>query len=236
MEGHSDSLLLRMLVIITDKPVEKKVVKILDDFRVKVRYQFRGKGTASSEFLEICGLSESGRIITAGLVLKSSVHGVFEALDEKLRIWERGRGIAFTVPVSGLQNYLLKQLEEEQLENESGDAKRKEEDMKEELKEEMSYVMVLVACNQGYSGEVMEAARGAGATGGTILKSRRQGLEEPVKFMEVSIQEEQEVISIVVPKNIKKEVMKEISEKCGCQTPARGIILSLPVDEIIGLS
>ena len=169
MEGHSDSLLLRMLVIITDKPVEKKVVKILDDFRVKVRYQFRGKGTASSEFLEICGLSESGRIITAGLVLKGSVHGVFEALEEKLKIRERGRGIAFTIPVNGLQSYLLKQLEEDQAETVCGDTERKEEEMKEELKEEISYVMIFAACNQGYSGEVMEAARVAGATGGTIL-------------------------------------------------------------------
>lgn len=52
----------------------------------------------------------------------------------------------------------------------------------------------------------------------------------------VSIQEEQEVVSIIVPREIKKKVMREISEKCGCRTPAKGIILSLPVDEIIGLS
>lgn len=41
MEGQSCGYILRMLVIITDMPMERKVLKILDDFRVPVRYQFR---------------------------------------------------------------------------------------------------------------------------------------------------------------------------------------------------
>ena len=108
MEGQSCGYILRMLVIITDMPMERKVLKILDDFRVPVRYQFRGKGTANSEFLEICGLSEISRAITTGFVRRSSVHGIFRDLDEKMRIREKGRGIAFTVPINGLQSYLLK--------------------------------------------------------------------------------------------------------------------------------
>ena len=39
MEGQSCGYILRMLVIITDMPMERKVLKILDDFRVPVRYQ-----------------------------------------------------------------------------------------------------------------------------------------------------------------------------------------------------
>ena len=220
MEGQSCGYILRMLVIITDMPMERKVLKILDDFRVPVRYQFRGKGTANSEFLEICGLSEISRAITTGFVRRSSVHGIFRDLDEKMRIREKGRGIAFTVPINGLQSYLLKKLEENRPDIAEENGERNEEDMKEDI----SYAMILTACSQGYSGEVMEAARRAGATGGTIMTSR------------VSIQEEQEVVSIIVPREIKKKVMREISEKCGCRTPAKGIILSLPVDEIIGLS
>ena len=232
MEGQSCGYILRMLVIITDMPMERKVLKILDDFRVPVRYQFRGKGTANSEFLEICGLSEISRAITTGFVRRSSVHGIFRDLDEKMRIREKGRGIAFTVPINGLQSYLLKKLEENRPDIAEENGERNEKDMKEDI----SYAMILTACSQGYSGEVMEAARRAGATGGTIMKSRRQGPEEPLKFLGVSIQEEQEVVSIIVPREIKKKVMREISEKCGCRTPAKGIILSLPVDEIIGLS
>ena len=185
MEGQSCGYILRMLVIITDMPMERKVLKILDDFRVPVRYQFRGKGTANSEFLEICGLSEISRAITTGFVRRSSVHGIFRDLDEKMRIREKGRGIAFTVPINGLQSYLLKKLEENRPDIAEENGERNEEDMKEDI----SYAMILTACSQGYSGEVMEAARRAGATGGTIMKSRRQGPEEPLKFLGVSIQE-----------------------------------------------
>ena len=139
----------------------------------------------------------------------------------KMRIREKGRGIAFTVPINGLQSYLLKKLEENRPDIAEENGERNEEDMKEDI----SYAMILTACSQGYSGEVMEAARRAGATGGTIMKSRRQGPEEPLKFLGVSIQEEQEVVSIIVPREISKKVMREISEKCGCRTPAKGIIL-----------
>lgn len=226
--GHN--YLLRMLVIITDKPVEKKVSKILDEYHVPVRLQFLGKGTAKSEFLQICGLSESGRTITACFLQREKVGRIFRSLEEHLKIKEKGKGIAFSISVNGLQGYLLKKLGEGQEAMED-----KPERNEQSMKEENSYVLILVACSHGYSGEVMEAARSAGATGGTIMKSRRQGAEEPAKFLGVSIQEEQEVVSIVVPKDIKKEVMKAVNEKCGCQTMAKGIILSLPVDEIIGL-
>ena len=36
MEGQSCGYILRMLVIITDMPMERKVLKILDDFPVPV--------------------------------------------------------------------------------------------------------------------------------------------------------------------------------------------------------
>lgn len=231
MEGQSSNFLLRMLVIITDKPMEKKVSRILEEFRVPIRYQFLGKGTASSEFLEICGLSETSRSIAVGFMQRELVHRVFQALETDLRIEEKGRGIGFTIPVNGIQSSLLKKLVEGQSEMPEEKTDRGESDMK----DGSSYAMILVTCTLGYSAEVMEAARGAGASGGTIMKCRHQGTEEPMSFMGVSIQEEQEAVSILVKKSIKKNVMQAISETCGFQTPAKAMVMSLPVDEVIGL-
>ena len=44
--------------------------------------------------------------------------------------------------------------------------------------------------NQGYSEEVMNAARAAGAGGGTVLHSRRIGDEEALSFWGISVQDQ----------------------------------------------
>lgn len=42
--------------------------------------------------------------------------------------------------------------------------------------------MIMAIVNQGYSEEVMAAAKTAGATGGTVFQSRRVGSEDTIKF------------------------------------------------------
>ena len=81
----------------------------------------------------------------------------------------------------------------------------------------------------------MDTAKAAGATGGTIIRGRRRGLEEPMQFWGISLQEEQEVIAIVTSLEKKREIMSAISRRHGPKTPAQGIVLSLPVDAVMGL-
>ena len=40
---------------------------------------------------------------------------------------------------------------------------------------------------------------------------------------------------MVVKKENKSEIMRAISERCGLRTASHGIVLSLPVDEVLGL-
>lgn len=49
------------------------------------------------------------------------------------------------------------------------------------------------------------------------------------------MQEEQEFILMVVPKEKKAEIMAAISRACGLKTPAHGIVISIPVDEVMGI-
>ena len=78
--------------------------------------------------------------------------------------------------------------------------------------------MILVTINQGYSDDVMYTARAAGATGGTILKGLRCSPEEVAKHFGMALQEEQEVLAIVVPKDKKTEIMTAISKQHGIDT------------------
>ena len=100
---------------------------------------------------------------------------------------------------------------------------------------ENKYYMIMAIVNQGFSGAVMEAARPVGASGGTVFHSRRIGTEEAMKFWKISVQEERECVLILAKKEDKLSIMQAIGRKCGVQSEAQGIVLSLPVDESIGL-
>ncbi len=98
-----------------------------------------------------------------------------------------------------------------------------------------AYSLVWTSVNTGYSDAVIDAARSVGARGGTVLHGRRMaGNAGP--YLGIDGQEEQDFVMIVVPEDKKTAVMQAITASCGLNTPAHGVVLSLPVDEAMGLA
>lgn len=110
-----------------------------------------------------------------------------------------------------------------------------EEEMN-ETKAGAAYAAVCVLVTKGYSDDVMTAARSAGARGGTVLRGNRSVQGEPAKELGLPQQSEQEIVLLLVPKDKKTSIMSAVSEACGLGTDARGIVISLPVDEVMGIS
>ena len=100
--------------------------------------------------------------------------------------------------------------------------------------QENDYQIIVALVNQGYSEEVMAAARPAGAAGGTVLHGKGTGSRETEKFLNVSIAEEKEVILIVSPADRKADIMRAIVQKAGPGSEAGAIVFSLPVSEVAG--
>ena len=217
----------RLLLIVTRGDSEKRVARILAQLKLPLYWQFRGQGTASSELLDICGLEGTGRLLTAALLPRAQVPRVFEALGGKLALRRRGGGIALTLPVDGLQATIQTLLTEGV--SALPDPQKGDEPFM------SKHAMILVAANYGCSDEILEAARGAGARGGTILRGRRGGEAATLGFLGMSTQEEQEFLMIVVPQSQKAAVMAAVSQRCGLTSPARGVVLSLPVEDTLGL-
>ena len=82
----------------------------------------------------------------------------------------------------------------------------------------------------------MSAAKAAGARGGTILHSRCISDEQKLALWGLSFQEERELIMIVANTETKLPIMQAISEKCGMHSEAKGLVLSLPIDTVVGLT
>ena len=63
--------------------------------------------------------------------------------------------------------------------------------------QEKTHELIVVITNQGYTDQVMDAARAAGATGGTAVHAKGTGTELAKRFFGVSIASERELIFIL---------------------------------------
>ncbi|HHU29978.1 MAG TPA: P-II family nitrogen regulator [Firmicutes bacterium] len=89
--------------------------------------------------------------------------------------------------------------------------------------------------NSGYFEQVMEAAKTAGATGGTLIHARGLGAKEAVKYLGITIQPEKDLVLILAPREKRHAIMENMTHEVGLNTPGKGIIcFSLPVNQAIG--
>ena len=100
----------------------------------------------------------------------------------------------------------------------------------------MNCSMIVVIVNKGFSDEVMDVARANGAAGGTILSGKGTGGEKAKKFFSISLTEEKEVVLILVKEELRAEIMRAVAGAFGLDSPGKGIVFSLPVEETIGLN
>ena len=98
-----------------------------------------------------------------------------------------------------------------------------------------NYECILCIVNEGFSADVMDAARSAGARGGTVLHARGTASREAEMFFGITVQEEKEIVMILVDSEIKADVLHTLYHAVGLNTPGQGIAFSLPVDEVVGI-
>jgi len=97
------------------------------------------------------------------------------------------------------------------------------------------FEVIFCVINAGFSETAMNAARRAGATGGTILKGRGIAGREAQEQFRITIQPEKEIVMLLVPKEIKDPVLKALYDFAGLGTEGQGIAFSLPVERAVGL-
>ena len=95
---------------------------------------------------------------------------------------------------------------------------------------EMKFELVICIVNAGFSQNVVEAARKAGARGGTIIRGRGSANPEAEEFFGVAIQPDKELVLILVPAEIKDAVLQTVYAESGLTKEGQGIAFSLPVE------
>ena len=147
-------------------------------------------------------------------------------LETQIKIDIPGTGIAFIVPLSSIGGGRQLQFLIEGREFKKGE---------ESALKDTKYELLVVIANQGYTEMIMEAARKASATGGTVLHAKGTGMEKAETFLGVSLAQEKEMIFLVVKKEAKNPIMRAVKEEAGLKSKAKSIVFSLPVTETAGM-
>ncbi|MGN0349087.1 MAG: hypothetical protein ACI4DR_06105 [Roseburia sp.] len=225
----------RCIIVITDSNIRDKLSEFLTDIGLSIAWQMHGIGTASSEFLNLCGLGSTQKSIALCFVQTDFARLVLAELNQALQLHKRGTGIALSIPVSALSGWLYKVLDSQLTEQERKEIEENEKKEVKNMRETITHALILVTANQGFGDAIMSCARAAGATGGTMLKGLRCSPKESAAVFGFSLQEEEEIIAIVVPQEKRTHIMTEITKHHGPHTPSQAACLSLPVDAIAGL-
>lgn len=227
---------LHLVTAVTDRHRAEKVIRIFNENNVFTTDVVLGNGTASSEVLDYLYLTPVEKAIVFGIITDSGVSQLFKDFKNKMYIEVPGNGIVVSVPLNSVGG---KRSFEYILDGQTLGSGDRMSSIFAEREKRMAvntdFELLFVIANEGYTDLIMDAARSAGASGGTVIKAKGTGAEYTEKFFGFSIASEKEIHFIVVPAQGRNNIMKAIMEKAGLDSKAQSLVFSLPVSNAIGL-
>lgn len=172
-----------------------------------------GRGTAQNSILQLLGLGETSKDIAFVLAESQKNDIIIEKIKENTNSKKLHFGILFTIDASAF----IKSGSKNQNTPQKG-----ETTMSENIDNQHEMINVIV--NKGYAEDAMEAARKAGAGGGTIINARGTAKQGDAKFFGVEIIPEKEMLLIITPKEKKDAIVNAISSLECFKKTGSGII------------
>jgi nitrogen regulatory protein PII len=213
---------MNFVISVINPNMAPKMNAIMQTLELPLAIDLVGRGTARKNVLDLLGLSTHEYHIIMTIADRERTARLIDEARRNLYIDAPGQGIIVATPIKSVGGgKTLANL----------NAGRPTEGAPEI---NYNYEIVLAIVNEGHTDTVMEAAREAGARGGTVLHGKGTGSKDAAKFFGVSIASEKEVIMIVAAASEKAAIMKSIINKAGTQTEAGAVVMSLPVSDVAG--
>lgn len=217
---------LRLLICIVRQEQSEAYAEFLKGRGIDVQFASLCRGTAGKNILDYLGIEKTEKVLLQAVIPAEASEKLLHRLVEEMGIELPGNGIAMTIPlksIGGLSslNYLTQGQKIT-----SGEVHKMND---------ILYSLIVAITNKGYTDLVMDAAREAGARGGTVFNARGTAPGQSAKFFGVSIGEEKEIVYILVHKTDREDVMRAVMQNAGVRTEANTVLFSLPVDCMMGL-
>ena len=219
----------KLLISVVSRGSGRKVKAILNDLSVALTITFTGYGTAYSALLDYLGIGQTERTIAFSIIPETDEGRIMRELRTQMSLYLAGKGISFTVPLAGISQKIAGGIMDAAV-------SREQEESKIMKNEDRKYNLVIAVMCAGNVDAAMEAARAAGASGGTVVRARATDNQKAEQFVGITLLQEQEMLMILTKKERTQAIMDALSETIGLKTPACGIIYALPVDRTAGIS
>ena len=180
-------------------------------------------GTAVQSMLDLLGIESTEKRVIMTVANPEKTRKFIKEMRRQVYIGIPGHGIIMAVPiksVGGGKTLAYLNNGEQQPARYSPELSNR-------------YELIVIVANEGRTDQVMNAARAAGATGGTVLHGKGTGSQNK-KFYNVSIASEKEVILMVAQNDRKAAIMQSVLHHAGPDSEAGAVLFSLPVSEVAG--
>ncbi len=219
----------KLLLGIVNRKDELKLKEVIDDCSVALSYTFDGMGTARSQLLDYLGIGETEKTIVLSVIPETDEERIMRNLRRELSLYLAGRGIAFTIPLTGISKIVADGI--------TGAATNKLTDWGKIMKSsDRKFDLVVVAVAANFVDQAVDAARSAGAAGGTIIRAQSMKNDKAEQFIGITLVQEQEILLVLTKKENTEPILSALSASVGAKTEAGGVIFSVPVDRTAGIS
>jgi nitrogen regulatory protein PII len=94
--------------------------------------------------------------------------------------------------------------------------------------------LIVTIVKKGWSQQVIEASRKAGASGGTIIPGRGTGIHEMQTLLGLRIEPEKDIILTVVSPDQTDAILEAIVSAAELEKPGNGICFVINLDKVAG--
>ena len=217
---------LYLLITIIRRSDAEEYESFYESDGIGIIYSIPCNGTAHAKTLDLFGIEKTDKSMLMSVVTETSLRSLCKKLSRDMMIDLPDRGVAMAVPLSGIAGART-------LEYFTSTQQIQQTETTEEKIMQSDYDLIVAICEKGYTEAVMDAARAAGAGGGTTIRAKGTGAGAQ-KFFGLTLAEEKEIIFIVSTNAKKKDIMKAIIHDAGPDSKAHALVFSLPVSETAG--
>ena len=93
---------LKLLITVVNRKKTEFYLDYLTGFEVNFQTAVAAQGTASSDMMYLLGLADSDKSVIFSILREDRAEEAMQGLDEKFHNLRGGKGIAFTVPLTGV--------------------------------------------------------------------------------------------------------------------------------------
>ena len=230
MRRRQDDKRVKILVSIINKADNEKLTESINRHCTAMHFSGICHGTARSHHRSYFGIDDVEKRVTFSLIPSYLENTILNSIGRDLKLYLLGRGIAFTIPLSGISNIVEEPIlatPDKEIRTTKSRVSKKEKTSMHEL--------VIAVVNEKYSDAAVEAARAAGATGATVFHTRSVDNAKVEGGMGASIPDETDSIFMLTTKEYKLKIMEAIRDSAGLKTEGSAVIFSVPVDDLVGI-